>query len=230
MDVLIYSGQELFVLDGDALLQYVLDDKLLAFAKDGDPSLQLMHATWLLERTVDDFLKKDTAFEIVFFDSEPMSSCTHTARLAHHSLNARRPRPLDVPHRGVRVRRRRSPARPLGSAAPRKLAADPLAPLRLARRRKVAGVVPAQARKSYRPLRKTLPPRQHLTRSARQPMYVLGHDGGIKTNSGELEAERILLQRENLYNTVHQSLPYVLLQAAELTDTKVSRSIISRIR
>lgn len=70
MDVLIYSGQELFVLDGDALVQYVLDDKLLAFAKDGDPSLQLLHATWLLEKTVDDLLKKDTAFEIVFFDSK----------------------------------------------------------------------------------------------------------------------------------------------------------------
>lgn len=69
MDVLIYSGQELFVLDGDALVQFVLDDDLLAFAKDGDPSLQLLHATWLLERTVDDLLKKDTAFEIVFFDS-----------------------------------------------------------------------------------------------------------------------------------------------------------------
>lgn len=52
-------------------------------------------------------------------------------------------------------------------------------------------------------------------------MYVLGHDGGIKTKEGELEAERILLQRHNLYDTVHQSLPYVLLQAAELTDTKV---------
>lgn len=55
-------------------------------------------------------------------------------------------------------------------------------------------------------------------------MYVLGHDGGIKTKEGELEAERILLQRQNLYDTVHQSLPYVLLQAAELTDTKVCPS------
>lgn len=63
-------------------------------------------------------------------------------------------------------------------------------------------------------------------------MYVLGHDGGIKTKEGELEAERILLQRQNLYDTVHQSLPYVLLQAAELTDTKVCfqlRRAISRV-
>jgi hypothetical protein len=70
MDVLIYSGQELFILDGDALLQFVLDDELLAFAKKGDPSLQLLHATWILEKTVEELLKKDCTFEIVFFESE----------------------------------------------------------------------------------------------------------------------------------------------------------------
>jgi len=70
MDVLIYSGQELFIVDGDALVQFVLDDRLLAFAKSGDPSFQLLHATWLLEKTVEELLKKDCAFEIVFFESE----------------------------------------------------------------------------------------------------------------------------------------------------------------
>jgi hypothetical protein len=52
-------------------------------------------------------------------------------------------------------------------------------------------------------------------------MYALGHDGGLQSGSDELEAARILVQRQNLYDTVHQSLPYVLLQAAEFTDTKV---------
>lgn len=70
MDVLIYSGQELFVLDGDALLQFVLDNDRLAFAQEGDPSLQLLHATWLVEKTIDDLLKMDTTFEIVFFESQ----------------------------------------------------------------------------------------------------------------------------------------------------------------
>ena len=75
MDVLIYSGQELFIVDGDALVQFVLDDRLLAFAKSGDPSFQLLHATWLLEKTVEELLKKDCAFEIVFFESEfPLSA------------------------------------------------------------------------------------------------------------------------------------------------------------
>jgi hypothetical protein len=73
MDVLIYSGQELFILDGDALLQFVLDDELLAFAKKGDPSLQLLHATWILEKTIEELLKKDCTFEIVFFESEFIS-------------------------------------------------------------------------------------------------------------------------------------------------------------
>lgn len=53
-------------------------------------------------------------------------------------------------------------------------------------------------------------------------MYVLGHDGGLKIKDDVLQSERILLQRQALYDTVHQSLPYVLLQAAELTDTKVN--------
>lgn len=88
MDVLIYSGQELFVLDGDALVQFVLDDNLLAYARDGDPSLQLLHATWLLEKTVDDLLKKDTAFEIVFFDS--LAHSTYHTGASEYVVSARR--------------------------------------------------------------------------------------------------------------------------------------------
>jgi hypothetical protein len=53
-------------------------------------------------------------------------------------------------------------------------------------------------------------------------MYYLGHDGGLQSNEGELQAERILIQRKHLYDTVHQSLPFVLLQAAEFTDTKIN--------
>mgnify|MGYP007100400632 CR=1 FL=1 len=88
MDVLIYSGQELFILDGDALLQFVLDDPLLAFGRSGDPSLQLLHATYLLEKTVDDLLKKDTMFEIVFFESQAHASI-HTGAPAYVSAARR---------------------------------------------------------------------------------------------------------------------------------------------
>ena len=65
-----YAGQELFVVDGDALVQYVLDNELLALGKTGDASFQLLHATWLLERSIEQMVKGDCTFEIVFFQSE----------------------------------------------------------------------------------------------------------------------------------------------------------------
>lgn len=87
-----YAGQELFFLDGvyhitlrspvllgfpeslflgDALLQLVLDDPLLALGKESDPSFQLLHATWRVEKILHDFVSRDCTFEIVFFESRP---------------------------------------------------------------------------------------------------------------------------------------------------------------
>jgi hypothetical protein len=76
-------------------------------------------------------------------------------------------------------------------------------------------------RKRVRLLLHCLPAARADTLLLFQPMYALGHDGGLQSGTDELEAARILIQRQNLYDTVHQSLPYVLLQAAEFTDTKV---------
>lgn len=95
MDVLIYSGQELFILDGDALLQFVLDDELLGLGRAGDPSMQLLHATWLMEKTVEELLKKDTTFEIVFFESafrfpvshRPLKLTRRSAGQAHSTIH-----------------------------------------------------------------------------------------------------------------------------------------------
>ncbi|GAA5999548.1 uncharacterized protein JCM10292_004219 [Rhodotorula paludigena] len=186
MDVLIYSGQELFVLDGDALLQFVLDNDRLAFAQEGDPSLQLLHATWLVEKTIDDLLKMDTTFEIVFFESQAHGTIrtgepayiTSARRLARTILIRR----ANVPQ--TRVHRFQS--------------------------------LEDDAWKAWY---------QH-----KRPMYVLGHDGGLKTKDNVLQSERILLQRQALYDTVHQSLPYVLLQAAELTDTKINAYFYDIVR
>ncbi|GAA6015723.1 hypothetical protein JCM10207_008775 [Rhodosporidiobolus poonsookiae] len=177
MDVLIYSGQELFVLDGDALIQFVADDDLLAIAKSGDPSFQLLHATWLLERTVQDLIHKDTTFEIVFFESQSHSSI-HTGE-AEYITSARR-----------------------------------LLRSLLIRRSNLPGIKVHQFESLEDDKWKAWYQRK-------RPMYVLGHDGGLQTQANELQAERILIQRKNLYDTVHQSLPFVLLQAAELTDTKI---------
>ncbi|GAA6057212.1 hypothetical protein JCM3770_003263, partial [Rhodotorula araucariae] len=186
MDVLIYSGQELFILNGDALLQFVLDDPLLAFAHAGDPSLQLLHATWLLEKTVDDLLKKDTTFEIVFFESQAHTSI-HTGA-AEYIISARRLA------RSILIRRANLPETKV---------------------HRFQSLDDDEWKAWYQ---------------RKRPMYILGHDGGLETKEGELQAERILIQRHALYETVHRSLPYVLLQAAELTDTKINSYFYDVVR
>ncbi|GAA5972085.1 hypothetical protein JCM11641_002488 [Rhodosporidiobolus odoratus] len=186
MDVLIYSGQELFILDGDALLQFVLDDSLLAFAKAGDPSFQLLHATWLLEKTVEELLKKDCTFEIVFFDSQ-----------AHATVHTGEPDYITSARR--------------------------LARSILLRRSNLPNIRVHQFASLQDDTWKTWYQRK-------RPMYVLGYDGGLQTKPEELQAERILIQRQNLYDTVHQSLPFVLLQAAEFTDTKINAYFYDIVR
>ncbi|KAJ8293829.1 putative helicase [Rhodotorula toruloides] len=186
MDVLIYSGQELFILDGDALLQFVLDDELLGLGRAGDPGMQLLHATWLMEKTVEELLKKDTTFEIVFFESQAHSTI-HTGE-SDYITSARRLA------RSVLMRRANLPDT------------------------KVHHFESLQDEK------------WKAWYQRKRPMYVLGYDGGLQTKENELQAERILLQRQNLYDTVHQSLPYVLLQAAELTDTKINTYFYDVVR
>lgn len=38
-----YAGKELFLIDGDALIQVVLDDRLLGLGKEKSTSLPLLH-------------------------------------------------------------------------------------------------------------------------------------------------------------------------------------------
>ncbi|GAA5825082.1 hypothetical protein JCM11251_006092 [Rhodosporidiobolus azoricus] len=186
MDVLIYSGQELFVVDGDALLQFVLDDKLLAFAKKGDPSFQLLHATWILEKTVDELLKKDCTFEIVFFQDQAHATI-HTGE-PEYITSARRLA------RSILLRRANLP------------------------------------RTKVHQFESNRDEKWKAWYQHKRPMYALGYDGGLETKTDELEAERILIQRQNLYDSVHQSLPYVLLQAAEFTDTKINAYFYDVVR
>lgn len=62
-----YAGSELFLLDGEALFQSVLNDPLLALGRHDDPSFQNLHAVWLLERLLYEFKFRDATFEIVFW-------------------------------------------------------------------------------------------------------------------------------------------------------------------
>ncbi|KAF7790532.1 hypothetical protein EIP86_001488 [Pleurotus ostreatoroseus] len=69
-----YAGTELFVIDGDSLLQLVLDDPLLALGRPDDPSFQILHAKYSLEKILSDFLTRNAAFEIVFWHSHRHST------------------------------------------------------------------------------------------------------------------------------------------------------------
>ncbi|KAH9067713.1 P-loop containing nucleoside triphosphate hydrolase protein [Lactarius vividus] len=63
-----YAGNERFILDGESLIQLVLDDPLLALARPGDPSFQTLHAIHSLERLLGEMLKRSAVFDIVFWE------------------------------------------------------------------------------------------------------------------------------------------------------------------
>ncbi|KAI0375726.1 P-loop containing nucleoside triphosphate hydrolase protein [Pilatotrama ljubarskyi] len=62
-----YAGSEPFVVDGEALLQLVLDDPLLALGRKDDVSFQIVHAIYSLERVLHEISRRSTNFEIVFW-------------------------------------------------------------------------------------------------------------------------------------------------------------------
>ncbi|KAJ7511822.1 hypothetical protein B0H11DRAFT_2268815 [Mycena galericulata] len=62
-----YAGTEFFIISGESLLEKVLDDPLLAIGRDGDPSFQLLHAYYILETTLLEFVNRRANFEIVFW-------------------------------------------------------------------------------------------------------------------------------------------------------------------
>lgn len=54
-------------------------------------------------------------------------------------------------------------------------------------------------------------------------MFLMGHDGGLpKTKGNDLEAARILIQRNFLTAATSEGIPFVLLQPIEFKDSKVS--------
>ncbi|EGO30017.1 hypothetical protein SERLADRAFT_413254 [Serpula lacrymans var. lacrymans S7.9] len=63
-----YAGSEPFVIDGESLLQLVLDDPLLAIARQNEPSFQILHAIHSLERILNDFTTRSAVFDIVFWE------------------------------------------------------------------------------------------------------------------------------------------------------------------
>ncbi|KZP15484.1 P-loop containing nucleoside triphosphate hydrolase protein [Athelia psychrophila] len=62
-----YAGSERFIIDGESLLQLVLDDHLLAIGRSNDPSFQILHAFHSLERILGDFSSRSAVYDVVFW-------------------------------------------------------------------------------------------------------------------------------------------------------------------
>ncbi|THU98274.1 P-loop containing nucleoside triphosphate hydrolase protein [Dendrothele bispora CBS 962.96] len=62
-----FAGTEPFVVDGESLLQLVLDDPLLALGRTDDPSFQVLHAYHIVERFLRDLISRSASFDIVFW-------------------------------------------------------------------------------------------------------------------------------------------------------------------
>ncbi|OSD04333.1 P-loop containing nucleoside triphosphate hydrolase protein [Trametes coccinea BRFM310] len=62
-----YAGSEPFVVDGEALIQLVLDDPLLALGKKDDVSFQIVHAIYSLERILHEISRRSSSFDVVFW-------------------------------------------------------------------------------------------------------------------------------------------------------------------
>ncbi|TCD64633.1 hypothetical protein EIP91_003835 [Steccherinum ochraceum] len=63
-----YAGSELFLLDGNSLIQEVLEDSLLAIGRESEPSFQILHAMHSLEQLLENFQRRDAVFEIAFWE------------------------------------------------------------------------------------------------------------------------------------------------------------------
>ncbi|OJT09311.1 hypothetical protein TRAPUB_14238 [Trametes pubescens] len=65
-----YAGSEPFVVDGEALLQVVLNDPLLALGRTDDVSFQIVHVIYAMERVLHEILIRSVSFEIVFWHDQ----------------------------------------------------------------------------------------------------------------------------------------------------------------
>ncbi|KAK0207916.1 hypothetical protein DFS33DRAFT_392484 [Desarmillaria ectypa] len=62
-----YAGDEPFIIDGESLIQSVLDDPLLAIGRNDDISFQTLHAVYNLENTLKSFISRKANAEVVFW-------------------------------------------------------------------------------------------------------------------------------------------------------------------
>ncbi|KAJ6520487.1 hypothetical protein C8R45DRAFT_1205447 [Mycena sanguinolenta] len=77
-----YAGAELFLISGESLLERVLNDPLLAIGRD-DGSFQILHAYYILERSILEFVNRHANFEIAFWQANYHS----TVNTGHSCFN-----------------------------------------------------------------------------------------------------------------------------------------------
>ncbi|KAK0232741.1 hypothetical protein IW262DRAFT_1326544 [Armillaria fumosa] len=62
-----YAGDEPFIIDGESLIQSVLDDALLAIGRNDDTGFQALHAIYSLENILRNFVSRKANVEVVFW-------------------------------------------------------------------------------------------------------------------------------------------------------------------
>ncbi|KAJ7917141.1 hypothetical protein B0H13DRAFT_2231514 [Mycena leptocephala] len=92
-----YAGAELFIISGESLLERVLDNPLLAIGRSQDGSFQLLHAYYILETTLLEFISRRANFEIVFWQVN-YHSTVHTGDLAFNVASRHLARSLLFEH------------------------------------------------------------------------------------------------------------------------------------
>ncbi|PBK64183.1 P-loop containing nucleoside triphosphate hydrolase protein [Armillaria solidipes] len=71
-----YAGDEPFIIDGESLIQSVLDDPLLAIGRNNDTGFQALHAIYSLENTLKSFVSRKANVEIVFWRNNTHATIT----------------------------------------------------------------------------------------------------------------------------------------------------------
>ncbi|KAJ6541715.1 hypothetical protein B0H19DRAFT_1239495 [Mycena capillaripes] len=92
-----YAGAELFIISGESLLENVLDDPLLAVGRAQDGSFQLLHAYYILETTLLEFINRRANFEIIFWQVN-YHSTIHTGEESFHVASRHLARSLLFEH------------------------------------------------------------------------------------------------------------------------------------
>ncbi|KAI0703425.1 hypothetical protein BC835DRAFT_1024109 [Cytidiella melzeri] len=194
-----YAGNEPFVIDGDSLLQLIFSDKMLALARS-DLSMQLLHAKYLLERTLSDFLKRTNNFDVVFWEDNRHSCLTAVESPFEYAS-------LCVARQALLLHLE----------------------MRLASKVKVYSFQSVISRDwaEYVKTRKVMS--QLISAFATgciepfsQPMYVMINDGDVATaDSSPAEADYILLQRAMIFELMSQGLACCLLFGSEFRDSKI---------